>query len=243
MILDKAPRNQPWPLSLRGEMGAYSTGKGDADYRTIMRYGPQTSPNYSHNQGYLLANYLAGTNAAGQPVNWPVFPGIIDAGICRQIHAEAARQHRGPNSQHWFEGHFVRLSLHFRRGGGADWASLYGRALRVPGLAKPPMGDRRWTLHEGYPNVHGNRGVSFGGNLGPGKSFERYTPPEATFDIWLEWWLPAGYFGGTKVLPLENSRFVVGHRYSPGLNAIDFPRFLTEPSRPNPFAAPLPRDA
>ena len=27
--IDNVPRNQPWPLSLRGEMGVYSTGKDD----------------------------------------------------------------------------------------------------------------------------------------------------------------------------------------------------------------------
>ena len=98
---------------------------------------------------YFLANYLAGTNAAGSTDKLAGFSRLIDAGICRQIHAEADRQHRGPNSQHWFEGHLLRLSLHFTRSGGADWASLHGRALCVPGLVEPPMGDGRWTLHEG----------------------------------------------------------------------------------------------
>ena len=30
-----------------------------------------------------------------------------------------------------------------------------------------------------------------------------YEPPFATFDIWLEWWLPVGYFGGREVLNLQ----------------------------------------
>jgi hypothetical protein len=25
---------------------------------------------------------------------------------------------------------------------------------------------------------------------------DTYTPPQATFDIWAEWWMPVGYFGG-----------------------------------------------
>ena len=29
----------------------------------------------------MLANYLAGTNAAGQPVSWPLFPGSSTAGF------------------------------------------------------------------------------------------------------------------------------------------------------------------
>ena len=60
------PRSQPWPLSLRGEMGAFSSGKVE-DYKTIMRLTPDSGPNYSYNQGYLLAKYLAETRftAAG----------------------------------------------------------------------------------------------------------------------------------------------------------------------------------
>jgi hypothetical protein len=65
-----------------------------------------------------------------------------------------------------------------------------------------------------------------------------YTPPQATFDIWLEWWMPAGYFGGNKVLNLQFSRYFVGHRKAKStLNAIDFPRNLEG----DEFAAPLPR--
>ena len=31
--------------------------------------------NYCYVNGWMLANYLAGTNAAGKPVTWPAFPG------------------------------------------------------------------------------------------------------------------------------------------------------------------------
>ena len=74
------PRYQPWPLSLRGEMGAFSSGKVE-DYKTIMRLTPHSGPNYSYNQGYLLAKYLAGTNAGDRRVDWPVFPGSSTQGF------------------------------------------------------------------------------------------------------------------------------------------------------------------
>ena len=52
-----------------------------------------------------------------------------------------------------------------------------------------------------------------------------YTPPFATMDFWLEWWLPAGYFGGNKVLAPVATRFFLGHRGTRGvLNVVDMPR-------------------
>jgi hypothetical protein len=99
------------------------------------------------------------------------------------------------------------------------------------------VGHRRRALTKGNPNVYGSGGLSFGGNLGRRES-DNYTPPQATFDIWLEWWMPTGYFGGRKVLNLQASRYFVGHRKAKStLNAIDFPRNLEG----NEFAAPLPR--
>ena len=43
----------------------FTTGNQEApDFRTVMPQAPRVAPNYSHNQGFLLAKYLAGTNAA-----------------------------------------------------------------------------------------------------------------------------------------------------------------------------------
>ena len=162
-----------------------------------MRCAPAMHQTIAHNQGYLLANYLAGTNAAGQPVNWPVFHGSSTQGFAGKY---TPRQLDSIVAQILSIGSKAISSdypYHFRRRGGADRASFYGRALCVSWLAKRSMGDRCGTLHEGYPDVCGNRSVSFSGNLGPGKSF-KYTPPQATFDFWLEWWLPASYFGGRQ---------------------------------------------
>ena len=63
-----------------------------------------------------------------------------------------------------------------------------------------------------------------------------YEPPFATFDIWLEWWLPVGYFGGRQPPSLAASEFYVGHRAAEAtLNVIDMPRNLsTMPPAPLP---------
>ena len=69
-----------------------------------------------------------------------------------------------------------------------------------------------------------------------------YTPPRATMDIWLEWWLPAGYFGGTKVL--HSTRFPLFCRTSWSQDSSERYRYAPEPGgtdKHNPFAAPLPR--
>ena len=80
------------------------------------------------------------------------------------------------------------------------------------------------------------------GTLGSGESDEWLHPPEANFDFWLEWWLPAGYFGGPKEIALEWSRYFVGTRAAKSiLNVIDYPRNAGEPTAANRSAAPLPR--
>ena len=68
-----------------------------------------------------------------------------------------------------------------------------------------------------------------------------YEQPFATVDIWLEWWLPAGYFGGRNV-DLQPFELFVGHLGAHStLNVLDMPRAPGEPSVANRFAAPLPR--
>ena len=209
--------------------------------RTVVRFGPSASPNYSHNQGFLLANYLAGTNAAGQPITWPVFPGSSTQGFAgkytkRQLDSIVA-QILSIGSK------AISSDFPYTSGevGEQIGTSLYGRALRVPRLAKPPMGDRPWTLHESYPTCTWKSRRFLRWELGTRQN-PKNTPRQRQLSI-------SGSSGGCRpaisadqrCLIYENSRIVVGHRYSPGLNAIDMPRFLKEPSRPNPFAAPLPR--
>ena len=63
------------------------------------------------------------------------------------------------------------------------------------------------------------------------------TPPQASLDFWLEWWLPASYFGGNNVIPPQASLFFIGQRHAKSvLNVIDMPRNFAGPE----FHAPLP---
>ena len=68
-----------------------------------------------------------------------------------------------------------------------------------------------------------------------------YTPPSAAFDFWLEWWVPASYFGGDRVLDPQFSEFFLDNGDAKSvLNVIDFPRDLREKIGADRFAAPLP---
>ena len=74
------------------------------------------------------------------------------------------------------------------------------------------------------------------------RKIPNYEPPFATFDIWVEWWLPVGYFGGRKSSIFRLLSFMSGiAQCKSTLNVIDMPRAPGEPSTPNRFAAPLPR--
>lgn len=234
-----ARTNNPWPLALRGEMGAYSTGTGEADFRTILRYAPSSSKNYSHNQGFLLANYLAGTNAASQQIQWPRFPGSSAQGFAgkytkRQMDSIVAQilsiGSKAISSDYPYTSGYVGEQI--------------GHRYMVAPYVFPGWLSQQWVIGVGrspkvtqmYMEVRTFPSVGTWSEASP----TNYTPPQATFDIWLEWWMPTGYFGGKKSLDLKASRYFVGHRKAKStLNVIDFPRNLEG----NEFNAPLPRVA
>ena len=129
----------------------------------------------------------------------------------------------------------------FRR---ATRAPFYGRPYVFPGWLS-----RQWVIGVGrsikltqmYMRVGAYPSDPPGATWNPSDP-SAYTPPFATMDFWLEWWLPVGYFGGKEVLPLQASRFFVGHRMAPSaLNVMDVPRSFRDPV-PEQFAGPLPRD-
>ena len=234
--------NNPWPLSLRGANGAFNTGTED-DMRTVMNFGPGYAPNFAYNQGYLLANYLAGTNGAGQPITWPVFPGSSAQGFAGKY---SPRQLDSIVAQILSIGSKA-ISSDYPYISGSVGEQIGHRFMVAPYIF-PGWLSRQWVIGVGrspkvtqmYMEIAAYHSVGTWDPANP----STYTPPEAAFDIWLEWWLPAGYFGGTKVLDYQGSQYFVGHRRAKSvLNVIDFPR-NTEPlpPRPNQFAAPLPRD-
>ena len=241
-VITNAVRPNPWPLSLRGESGAYSTGK-DVDHRTILKHAPEGSPNYSHNQGFLLAKYLAGTNASGQPIVWPVFRGSSTQGFAgkytpRQLDSIVAQilsiGSKGISSD------FPYVS-----GSQSELGEQVGHRFMVAPYVFPGWLSRQWVIGIGRSPKVTQLYMRIGtfpsvGTWDPSNP-STYTPPSAAMDIWLEWWLPHGYFGGSEVIPLNGSRFYVGHRRAASvLNVIDFPR-STGQEVANGFAAPLPR--
>ena len=51
---------------------------------------------------------------------------------------------------------------------------------------------------------------AFGSQGTLGDTNNPYIPPEAKMDIWLEWWLPSGYLGGSVIT--NNPVMLIGHR-------------------------------
>ena len=81
-----------WPLAFRQDYALMTPGRGtDLDISSFY-----TLNNYCYINGKLLAKYLSGTNAAGQPISWPVLPGSSTKGFAgkytaRQIDSIAAQ--------------------------------------------------------------------------------------------------------------------------------------------------------
>ncbi len=228
------PRNHPWPMALRGELGVFSAGAQLFHlYHHALQLGPRDAPNYSYNQGFLLANYLSGTNDVGRPLAWPVFPGSSTEGFAgkytpRQLDSLVAQilsigskaissdyPNITPNEVGEQLGHRFMVAPYLFPGWlSGKWVNGIGRSIKLTQMY-----------------------VEIAAFTPPGNPL--YEPPFATFDIWLEWWLPAGYFGGREVLSnLQDSEFFVGHRGAQStLNVIDMPRDLSNDPR-----APLPRE-
>ena len=233
------PREQPWPLALRAEFAGFSTGKVQGNGE-VLTNAPTGMPNYSYNQGYLLAKYLAGTNAGGQPVTWPVFRGSSALGFLgkytpRQLDSIVAQilsiGSKAISSDYPFIsgdvgeqiGHRYYASPYLFPGWlSGQWVIGVGRSMKLTQISVemqtfPAVG----TWDEANPT--------------------NYTPPSAAFDFWLEWWVPSGYFGGdtvlhTKIFPV----FSWTSRREISFELHDFPRDLREKTGLNRFAAPLP---
>ncbi len=234
--LDHVARNHPWPLALRSEIGVYPAGVDLFHaYAYTLREGPRDAPNYSYNQGFLLANYLAGTNDLGRALAWPVFPGSSTEGFAgkytpRQLDSLVAQilsiGSKAISSDYPYSsgnvgeqiGHrFMVVPYLFPGWLSGKWVNGIGRSIKLTQMyiEIAAFGSPTPTNSPQDPN---------------------YEPPFATFDIWLEWWLPVGYFGGRQPPSLAASEFYVGHRAAEAtLNVVDMPRNLsTIPPAPLP---------
>jgi hypothetical protein len=233
------PRNQPWPLALRAEFGGFSTGKVEGNGQ-IMTNAPTLMPNYSYNQGYLLAKYLAGTNAGGRPVTWPVFRGSSTQGFAGKY---TPRQLDGLVAQILSIGSkAISSDYPFISG---DVGEQIGHRYYVAPYLFPGWLSGQWVIGVGRSMKLTQIRVEIQTFPAAGTWDDanptNYTPPSAGFDFWLEWWVPSGYFGGDAVLPPQFSEFFLGHRDAKSiLNSSDFPRDLRDKTGTNRFAAPLP---
>jgi hypothetical protein len=239
-----ASRNHPWPLALRGELGVYPTGVNlFHPYAYALREGPKV-PNYSYNQGFLLANYLAGINDVGRSLTWPVFPGSSTGGFA------------GKYSLRQLDSLVAQILSIGSKAISSDYPNISGtpngvgeqighRFMVVPYLF-PGWLSGKWVNGIGRSPKVTQMYMEIAGFASPTPTNSpqdpSYEPPFATLDIWVEWWLPVGYFGGRKELNFLGSEFYVGQRSMKStLNVVDMPRAPGEPSTPNRFAAPFPR--
>ena len=240
--------NVPWPLAFRAE-ATQSLGRIQ-EYRQFTWMSVGT--NYCYINGALLANYLAGTNAAGRPIAWPAFPGTSATNFQqkyskRQIDSIVAQivslgsklissDYPHPSSSDY------PSSMRISDGGGDSQLNLY---LEQQGCRynNAPYLFPGWLSGEFVSGMGRSvklsglkMKVSASGSQGTlGDTNDPYIPPEAKMDIWLEWWLPSGYLGGNIIT--NNPVMLIGHR---SINRGALNREDITPEVPKP--APLPKD-
>ena len=179
----------------------------------------------------MLANYLAGTNAAGQPVQWPSFPASSSTGFAgkytqRQMDSIVAQivslrsktisaDYPYPLSSDYPGLNVTPPSEDVRITGGGGVLEQKGCRYNVAPYIFPGWLSGQWVIGMGRaPKVNRVllRFATFGsqGTLGQ----TNYIPPRLQTDIWVESWLPAAYMGGKEVIaPLGLNRiFGTAHR-------------------------------
>ena len=210
-----------------------------------------TGNNYCYINGALLANYLAGTNAARRPIVWPAFPGTAATNFQekytrRQIDSIVAQivslgsklissDYPHPRSSDY------PSSMRISDSQGDDQLDRYleqqGCRYNNAPFVFPGWLSGQFVSGMGRsPKLSGlkMRVSAFGSQGTLGDTNNPYFPPEAKMDIWLEWWLPSGYQGGSLIT--GTPVLLIGHR---GLNrgALNREDITTD----FPLAAPLPK--
>jgi Tfp pilus assembly protein PilX len=213
-----------WPLAFRegeihttiGAWNGFSPGGVNGHY---------AQTNYPWVNGMMLANYLAGTNAAGTQITWPAFSttttgGFVKKYTARQIDSIVAQildfgaKDISPDYPMWNPSSPVRYQ---------------GTRLVVPYVF---MG---WLSHELVSGV--SRGPKLaalelqlrvygatGSPSPPPASNTQNYHPNAYLSMWEEWWLPAAYLGGLNTIPMGTSAETItqgGPGYQNVLNIAD----------------------
>ncbi|HEY5743079.1 MAG TPA: hypothetical protein VIS99_11110, partial [Terrimicrobiaceae bacterium] len=238
-----------WPLAFRQNRTDFNTGLNNPDYYSIRTTSTKLD-NYCYVNGWMLANYLAGTNAAGTRVTWPAFPGpsgALTGGFAgkytpRQIDNIVAQivslGSRAISSDYPYNSsHFAELTME-------QTGMRYNVAPNLfPGWLSDElvigMG-RSMKLTKMLVKV-----TAYG-------SQTNVTPPvpKARMDIWLEWWIPGAYRGGNPVLPINGAaKIFQGNRGFPGVvnekdlcASLDLTGGVPNPPAYEYLAAALPRD-
>jgi hypothetical protein len=241
--------NRSWPLAFRQNRTDFTTGRNDPDYYSIRRTSTHVD-NYCYVNGWMLANYLAGTNAAGNPVTWPAFPGPsgpLTGGFAgkytpRQIDNIVAQiVSLGSKA--------ISSDIPYSSGNTSLILEQKGMRYNVVPYMFPG-----WLSDELVIGM--GRSMKLTSMLVKVSAFGSQTNttppvPKARLDIWLEWWVPGAYRGGKPLLPIGGeAKIINGHPgFSGGLNEKDLSATLNPgpghsfPGPPdyNYLAAVLPR--
>jgi hypothetical protein len=208
-----------WPLAFRQDYALMANGRRK-DYDQNWLY---TINNYGYVNGMMLAKYLSGTNAAGRPVNWPVFRdssalGFAGKYTARQIDSIAAQICSLGNRAISPDYPFVSDSTGWVR----DWYMETKTDRSSTPLIFPGFTTNQWVIGMGRsPKVNRLllRFSTYGAQGTVGQT--NYIPPKASMDAWLEWWLPAAYRGGIDFGPGTGRDITVGHWLNAILNLAD----------------------
>jgi hypothetical protein len=220
-----------WPLAFRqgaalfngGHLLGFQLDDGPDSYLSL--------DNYCFVNGMMLAKYLSGTNAAGAPITWPVFQGTSSGGFGgkytpRQIDSIVAQicnlgaSAVSPDYPYALKGSSGGGS--FEKGFGEQPEDGASAPVLFPGWLSG-----QWVSGMGRsPKVTSVllKFTTFGSSGDPQNA---YTPPKASLDIWVEWWLPAAFRGSTQSGAQNAKHIHLGTRgFQNALNCIDVPEDL-----------------
>ncbi len=224
----------PWPLAFRAE-AAPNLGRRQ-EYRIFTRIS--TGTNYCYINGALLANYLAGTNAAGESISWPAFQGSSATNFQqkyskRQIDSIVAQivslgsKLISSDYPHPHSSDYPGMNISDTRGDQlfTDYVSEHnGTRYNTAPFLFPGWLSGQFVNGMGRTiKLSGLRmKVSAYGSSGIlGDTNTPYIPPKASMDIWLEWWLPSG-FSDAGEGPARSAGMIIGNRGHQGvLNSAD----------------------
>jgi hypothetical protein len=239
----------PWPLAFRAEA---TQGLGRMqEYRQFHRIS--TGTNYCYINGALLANYLAGTNSAGQPVTWPAFPSSAGANFLtkysgRQIDSIVAQivslgsKLISSDYPHPRSSDYPGMNVSDGNGDGRlnDYLTQEGSRQNNAPFLFPGWLSGQFVNGMGRSiKLSGLRvkASAYGSSGILGDTNTPYIPPRASMDIWLEWWLPSGFLEDPNLAPATSAGMLIGHRVHAGaLNSADISANIeyqsTDPAAP-----------